>query len=50
VPAAPQTVPSTIEQFAEPAGGWPQVPYVLPLAMVQTPPQQSDAAAHVSPA
>jgi hypothetical protein len=49
VPEAPQTVPSTIEQLAEPAEGCPHVPYVLPLAIVQTPPQQSDGAEHTSP-
>jgi hypothetical protein len=49
VPAAPHTVPSTIEQLDDPDAGCPHVPYVLPVATVQTPPQQSDGAEHTSP-
>jgi hypothetical protein len=45
----PHTVPSTIVQLAAPAGGWPQVPRLAPDAMLQMPPQQSDAAVHTSP-
>jgi len=45
-----QSVPSVIEQFAEVVGGWPQVPFVAPVATLQTPPQQSALVMHTSPA
>jgi len=45
-----QSVPSVIVQFADVVGGWPQVPFVAPVATLQMPPQQSAVVLHTSPA